>query len=517
MANGLTLTPGAVPLALLRRLHGSPTTVELDQSCRGGIDAAAQTVSDVISRGEVVYGINTGFGSLAKTRISDGDLATLQRNLVLSHATGVGPLLDDGVVRLALTLKAVGLARGHSGVRWIVIETLLGLLNHEIYPCIPEKGSVGASGDLAPLAHLSAALIGVGDVRHAGSIIPAADGLDIAGVAPLELAPKEGLALLNGTQISTALALSGLFATEDRLAASLVTGALTLDAARGSDAPFDPRAQELRLHPGQRDTAAILHMLLEGSAIRASHVHDDERVQDPYCLRCMPQVLGACLDQLRYAAAVLEREANAVTDNPLIFHDTGEILSGGNFHAEPVALAADALAVAVAEIGALAERRIAMLIDTTISELPPFLVEDGGVNSGFMIAHVTAAALASENKALAYPASVDSLPTSANQEDFVSMATRAAARLLPMAENVANILAIELLAAVQGIEFRAPLKTSERLQVVVRELREQVPHYDRDRFFKPDIDTAKLVVTGKLGQNHCANILPSLATSSPVA
>ena len=511
MAETLTLTPGAVSLAELRRVHRAPLKIELGDDCRAGVDAAALTVSEVVGRGDVVYGINTGFGRLAKTRISDSDLATLQRNLVLSHATGVGPLLDDAVVRLTLALKAVGLARGHSGVRWRIIEAILALLNHEIYPCIPEKGSVGASGDLAPLAHLAAALIGVGDVRHRGAIVPAAEGLRAAGIEPLELAPKEGLALLNGTQVSTALALTGLLASEDRLAASLVTGALTLDAARGSDAPFDPRVQELRLHPGQRDTAAVLHMLLEGSAIRASHVHDDERVQDPYCLRCMPQVLGACLDQIRYTAEVLEREANAVTDNPLIFHDTGEILSGGNFHAEPVALVADALAVAIAEIGALAERRVAMLIDTTISELPPFLVDEGGVNSGFMIAHVTAAALASENKALAHPSSVDSLPTSANQEDFVSMATRAAARLLPMTENVANILAIELLAAVQGIEFHSPLTTSDHLQAVLRGVREQVAPYDRDRFFKPDIDAAREIITGGLGLGDCGHILPSLA------
>ena len=511
MADSLTLKPGAVRLAELRRIHQAPIRIELEESCRAAVDDAAQTVSDVLSRGEVVYGINTGFGRLTKTRINEADLAILQSNLVLSHATGVGPLLDDAVVRLALALKAIGLARGHSGVRWIVIEAILALLNHEIYPCIPEKGSVGASGDLAPLAHLAATLIGVGEVTHDGHVIDAAEGLRVAGITPLVLAPKEGLALLNGTQISTALALSGLFAIEDRLGSSLVTGALTLDAARGSDAPFDPRVHELRLHPGQRDTAAILHSLLEGSAIRASHVDDDERVQDPYSLRCMPQVLGACLDQIRYAATVLEREANAVTDNPLIFHDTGEILSGGNFHAEPVALAADALAVAIAEVGALAERRVAMLIDTTISELPPFLVDDGGVNSGFMIAHVTAAALASENKALAHPASVDSLPTSANQEDFVSIATRAAARLLPMTENVAHILAIELLAAVQGIEFHKPLETSERLQVVARGLRTSVDRYDRDRFFKPDIDAATLIIKGGLGRDHCAGILPSLA------
>ena len=506
----LTLTPGLVALEQLRRIYREPLKIDFDESCRAAVDGAAATVGAVVDRGDVVYGINTGFGRLAKTTISNDDLALLQKNLVLSHATGVGPLLSDDIVRLTLALKALGLARGHSGVRWEVIDALLALHNHEIYPCIPEKGSVGASGDLAPLAHLAAALIGVGEVHHAGTIVSAGEGLRIAGLAPIELAPKEGLALLNGTQVSTALALAGLFACEDRLATSLVTGALTLDAARGSDAPFDPRVHAIRLHPGQRDVAAILHALLEGSAIRASHVDDDERVQDPYCLRCMPQVLGACLDQMRYAASVLEREANAVTDNPLIFHETDEILSGGNFHAEPVALAADALAVAVAEIGALAERRVAMLIDSTISELPPFLVNDGGVNSGFMIAHVTAAALASENKAFAHPASVDSLPTSANQEDFVSMATRAAARLQPMNDNVAYILAIELLAAVQGIEFHAPLQTSDRLQRIVDKLRAQVANYDRDRFFKPDIEAAKGIVTSGLGRTDSSHILPSL-------
>ncbi len=511
MVETLELTPGKVSLAQLRRVHDAPPAIELAPHCRAAVDAAARTVGEVVGRGEIVYGINTGFGRLAKTRIGERDLAALQRNLVLSHAAGVGPLLDDTVVRLILLLKALGLARGHSGVRWEVIESLLALIEHEVYPCIPEKGSVGASGDLAPLAHLAAALIGVGEVRHDGEVVAAADGLRSAGLSPLELAPKEGLALLNGTQASTALALAGLFAAEDYLAASLVTGALTLDAARGSDVPFDPRVQDLRLHPGQKDTAAILLHLLDGSAIRASHVEDDERVQDPYCLRCMPQVLGACLDQIRYAAEVFGREANAVTDNPLIFPDTGEILSGGNFHAEPVALAADALAVTLAEIGALAERRIAMLIDTTISELPPFLVEDGGVNSGFMVAHVTAAALASENKGLAHPSSIDSLPTSANQEDFVSMAMRAAARLLPLADNVASILAIELLAAVQGIEFHAPLETSARLQPVLRAVRDRVARYERDRFFKPDIDAARVLVTGGLGRDQCGSILPSLA------
>ena len=511
MAETLELTPGSVSLAQLRQVHEAPPAIALAPRCRAAVDAAARTVGEAAARGETVYGINTGFGRLARTRIDESDLAALQRNLVLSHATGVGPLLEDAVVRLVLVLKALGLARGHSGVRWEVIEALLALVEHRIYPCIPEKGSVGASGDLAPLAHLACALIGVGEVRLDGAVVAAGEGLRRAGLAPLALAPKEGLALLNGTQVSTALALAGLFAAEDSLAASLVTGALALDAARGSDAPFDPRVQELRLHPGQRDTAAVLRRLLEGSAIRASHVENDERVQDPYCLRCMPQVLGACLDQIRYAAGVFAREANAVTDNPLIFPDSGEILSGGNFHAEAVALAADAVATALAEVGALAERRIAMLIDTTISELPPFLVPDGGVNSGFMVAHVTAAALASENKGLAHPASTDSLPTSANQEDFVSMATRAAARLLPLADNVASILAIELLAAVQGIEFHAPLRTSERLQGVLRAVRGRVPRYRRDRFFKPDIDAARELVADGFGRGECASILPSLA------
>jgi histidine ammonia-lyase len=332
-----------------------------------------------------------------------------------------------------------------------------------------------------------------------------------AGLEPIELAPKEGLALLNGTQVSTALALAGLFAAEDLFAAALVTGALSLDAARGSDAPFDDRIHAVRLHPGQRDVAKALRELMRDSAIRASHLVGDDRVQDPYSLRCMPQVMGACLDQMRYAADVLAREANAVTDNPLVFGDSGEILSGGNFHAEPVALAADALAVAVAEIGAIAERRIAMLIDSTISGLPPFLVESSGLNSGFMIAHVTAAALTSENKMLAHPASVDSLPTSANQEDFVSMAAHAAARLLTMADNVGGILAIEYLAAAQGIHFHRPLETSPRLKRAIDRLRRDVPPLDRDRLLAPDIAAAKRIVTAELAAMIDRGLLPSRA------
>ena len=508
MANALTLAPGNVTLSQLRRIERGQDKLSIDEACRKGVDAAAQTVEDVVARGEVVYGINTGLGKLASQRIGRGQLALLQRNLILSHSAGTGPLLDDATVRLVLALKAIGLARGHSGVRWSVIEALMGLIEHEVFPCIPLKGSVGASGDLAPLAHLGAALIGVGGVRHKGQLIPAMEGLAAVGLAPLELGPKEGLALVNGTQVSTALALSALFTAEDLLAGALVTGALTMDAAKGSDTPFDARVHKLRGQPGQTDVAAALRNLVRGSAIRDSHLECD-RVQDPYSLRCMPQVMGACLDQVRFVAGTLEREANAVTDNPLIFAAEDEVLSGGNFHGEPVAIAADGLAIALAEIGALAERRVAMLVDTTISELPAFLVDDGGVNSGFMVAHVTAAALASENKGLAHPASVDSLPTSANQEDHVSMATHAAARLAPMADNVAGILAIELLAACQGVEFHAPLTTSAALQGVLAEVRTIVPRYTEDRFFAPDIEAAKQIVQSGMGRALCADLLPS--------
>jgi len=389
-------------------------------------------------------------------------------------------------VRLVIALKAASLACGHSGIRWEVIELLVGINNAGIVPCIPGQGSVGASGDLAPLAHLSAVLIGEGEARINGDIVPGAQALALAGLKPVVLAPKEGLALLNGTQVSTALALSGLFAAERAMSAAFVAGAMTVDACLGSDTPFDARIHAVRRHRGQIDAAGIYRDLLAGSAIRASHV-DCSRVQDPYSLRCQPQVMGACLDQWRHAAKVLLTEANAVSDNPLVFADEGEILSGGNFHAEPVAFAADNLALVLAETGALSERRIALLMDAHLSELPPFLVEDGGVNSGFMIAQVTAAALASENKSLAHPASVDSLPTSANQEDHVSMATFAARRLTPMAGNTSAIVAIELLAAAQGIEFRAPLTTSPQLANAFALVRAEAAFWDRDRAFAPDL------------------------------
>ena len=489
----LTLVPGQIPLSTLRSLWAGPHAITVDGRARPAVDAAAAAVARVIAEHRTVYGVNTGFGLLARTRIDDARLAELQRALLLSHAAGTGPALDDAVVRLVLALKAASLARGHSGVRWQVIEALVALADANVLPCVPSLGSVGASGDLAPLAHLCGVLIGEGEVRIGGRVVPAAEGLAHAGVAPLTLAPKEGLALINGTQVSTALALAGLFMHERALAAAFVAGAMSVDACLGSDTPFDPRIHELRGHTGQRDAAAIYRRLLAGSAIRASHA-DCHRVQDPYSLRCQPQVMGAILDQTRAAAATLVIEANAVSDNPLVFADTGDVISGGNFHAEPVAFAADNLALAIAETGALAERRIALLMDANLSGLPSFLVEDGGVNSGFMIAQVTAAALASENKSLAHPASVDSLPTSANQEDHVSMATYAARRLHQMLDNTAGVVGIEWLAAAQALDFHRPMRSSPALEAFHARLRAKVPRLIEDRLMAPDIAAATAMV-----------------------
>jgi histidine ammonia-lyase len=489
----VTVRVGAARLTLgdLRRLHAGDSLV-LDPDCRAGLAASAETVAAIIASGRTVYGINTGFGLLAQTSIAAEQLAELQRRLVLSHAAGVGALLPPDIVRLIMGLKLVGLARGFSGVRDAVIDQILAFLAADILPCIPAKGSVGASGDLAPLAHLAAALIGVGDVQLRGRRMPASEALRECGLPPLVLGPKEGLALLNGTQASTALAIAALFRAERIFAAALVAGALSVDAAKGSDTPFDPRIHAARGQPGQIAVAAAMRALLRGSAIRQSHI-DCGRVQDPYSLRCQPQVMGACLDLIRNAAATLTIEANAASDNPLVF-DNGDVLSGGNFHAEPVALAADTLALALAEIGALSERRLALLTDPNMSRLPAFLVTNPGINSGFMIAQVTAAALASENKSLAHPASVDSLPTSANQEDHVSMATFAARRLHDMASNTATIVGIELLAAAQGVEFHAPFETSPPLRQALATLRRNVPAYREDRFFAPDIEAATTLV-----------------------
>jgi histidine ammonia-lyase len=491
----VVLAPGELTLETLRRIWASPCSLSLAQSARPIVDASAATVARVLAHGDTVYGVNTGFGLLARTRIDDARLTELQRALVLSHSAGTGAWVDEATVRLVVALKAASLGRGYSGVRGEVIDALLAMSNAGIVACIPCQGSVGASGDLAPLAHLTSVLIGEGEALVGGRAMPGAAALAARGLAPVVLAPKEGLALLNGTQVSTALALHALFAAERAMAAAFVAGAMSVDACLGSDTPFDARIHAVRGHRGQVDAAAVYRDLLQGSEIRASHV-DCHRVQDPYSLRCQPQVMGACLDQMRHAAEVLLIEANAVSDNPLVFADAGEILSGGNFHAEPVAFAADNLALAIAEMGALSERRTALLMDTNLSGLPPFLVEDGGVNSGFMIAQVTAAALASENKALAHPSSVDSLPTSANQEDHVSMATHAARRLLAMTENTSAIVAIELLAAAQGIDLRRPLATSAPLQRAHAMVRECGAFWDRDRAFAPDLAAVKSRVMG---------------------
>ncbi len=504
------LIPGQFDLAQLRRLAGPQRIpVALDPACRTGVRASAQLVSRSAEGDAPVYGVNTGFGKLASTRIASPDLALLQLKLLRSHAVGVGEPLPQRVVRLVLLLKAASLARGFSGVREEIIDKLLELHNADVLPVIPSQGSVGASGDLAALAHLSLPLIGEGEVFYLGKRMPAAQALQRAGIAALQLSAKEGLALINGTQVSTALAIDALLAVERLFEAALISGAVTLDAARGSDAPFDPRIHAVRGQPGQIDCAAAYRALLAGSEIRRSHLKNDDRVQDPYCLRCQPQVMGACLDQMRHAAQVLVREANAVTDNPLVMADGGEILSGGNFHAEPVALAADGLALAIAEIGAIAERRIAMLVDAGVSRLPPFLTPDPGLNSGFMIVHVTAAALASENKSLAHPASVDSLPTSANQEDHVSMATFAARRLQPMLRNSERIIAIELLAAAQGIEFLRPLRSAPVIEKVLRVVRSCSPAMMQDRSLALDIEALHhLVEAGDIGHVARADIAP---------
>jgi histidine ammonia-lyase len=502
------LHPGSVSLADWRDVYFG-ADVALDQDCRAAIEAGARTIEAIVAKGEPVYGINTGFGKLASVRIGTADLATLQRNIVLSHAAGVGEPLPIAVVRLVMALKLASLAQGASGVRWSTIEHLTACLRANLIPVIPGQGSVGASGDLAPLAHMTAALMGVGEFFVNGTRTPAEAALAQANLTPLSLGPKEGLALLNGTQVSTALALAGLFEAERVFRAALVTGALATDAAKGSDGPFDARIQKLRRHPGQIEVAASLRALMQGSAIRASHLTNDDRVQDPYCLRCQPQVMGAVLDLMRQAGETLGTEANGVSDNPLVFSETGEVISGGNFHAEPVAFAADMIAMALCEIGSLAERRIAMLVDPALSGLPAFLTPKPGLNSGFMIPQVTAAALVSENKQRAYPASVDSIPTSANQEDHVSMATHGARRLLPMAANTANVIGTELLAAVQGCDFHAPMTSSERLERARALLRADVPHLDDDRHMAPDMVRATaLVASGALAEAAGIDVLP---------
>jgi histidine ammonia-lyase len=492
----MLLTPGAVPYSAWQAIYEGAVPV-LDPGCRPAIAESAAAVGRILARHEPVYGINTGFGKLASVKIGDEDLATLQRNIVLSHAAGVGEPMPVPIARLMMALKLASLARGASGVAPATVELLETMLAKGLVPVVPAQGSVGASGDLAPLAHMTATMIGVGDIFVGDERLSAADALAQAGLVPLVLGPKEGLALLNGTQFSTAYALAALFEAERLYRVALVTGILSTEAAKGSDAPFDHRIHALRGHKGQIATADALRRMMEGSAIRASHREGDTRVQDPYCLRCQPQVMGAALTVLRQAGETLVTEANGVSDNPLIFPETDEALSGGNFHAEPVAFAADMIALALCEIGSLAERRVAMLVDPALSGLPAFLTPKPGLNSGFMIPQVTAAALVSENKQRATPASVDSIPTSANQEDHVSMAAHGARRLIEMAANVDAVLGIELLAGAQGCDFHAPMLSSEPVEHVRRLLRERVPMLADDRHMAPDMAIATELVRSK--------------------
>ncbi len=501
----ITMVPGAVPLADWAAIYRGAVP-HLADSARAKIAESAAAVQRILAKGAPVYGINTGFGKLASVRIDDADLAQLQTNIVLSHAAGVGEPMPVLIARLMLALKLASLAQGASGVRPETIALLEAMLAAGLTPVVPAQGSVGASGDLAPLAHMAAAMIGVGEIDTAGGQLPAVVALRDAGLRPLALGPKEGLALLNGTQFSTAYALAALFDTERVFQSALVTGALSTEAAKGTDAPFDPRIHALRGHAGQIACGAALRALMAGSEIRASHAVNDPRVQDPYCLRCQPQVMGAVLDLLRQAAATLAIEANGVSDNPLIFAETDEALSGGNFHAEPVAFAADMIALAICEIGSLSERRIAMLVDPALSGLPAFLTPRPGLHSGFMIPQVTAAALVSENKQKAYPASVDSIPTSANQEDHVSMAAHGARRLMVMAENAATVVAIEWLAAAQGCDFHLGLASSPALERARATLRADVPTLDEDRYFHPDILAAIALVRGGAAVEAAAGI-----------
>lgn len=507
----ITLHPGSVPLADLAAIYWNADNVSLDRSFYARIERAAARIAAIGAGAEPVYGINTGFGKLASIKIDAADTATLQRNLILSHCCGVGAPMPENVVRLIMALKLVSLGRGASGVRLELVRLIEGMLAKGVMPVIPEKGSVGASGDLAPLAHFAAVMLGEGEAFYQSERLPGREALERAGLAPVILAAKEGLALINGTQASTALALAGLFRAHRAAQAALITGALSTDAAMGSSVPFTEEIHTLRGHKGQIDTAAALRALLDGSAIRQSHIDGDERVQDPYCIRCQPQVDGACLDLLRQVGRTLIIEANAVTDNPLVLSDDS-IVSGGNFHAEPVAFAADQIALAICEIGAIAQRRIALLVDPALSYgLPPFLARNPGLNSGLMIAEVTSAALMSENKQMSHPASVDSTPTSANQEDHVSMACHGARRLLPMTENLFNIIGIEALAGAQGVELRGPLTTSAELQKAIACLRSAVPALENDRFMAPDLfAAAKLVADGSLTASVSAGLLPAL-------
>jgi histidine ammonia-lyase len=504
-----TINSQGFSLSELRSIWQAPVQIDVDDHMLQGVIRSRQTIEEVAASDRTVYGVNTGFGLLANVKIPKEELDTLQRNLVISHAVGVGKPIDTDTTRLIMALKAMSLSQGVSGIHPNTLNLLMDMINHEIYPIIPEKGSVGASGDLSPLAHLTAAMIGLSEVSYHGDVISAMEALNAAGLQPIKLGPKEGLALLNGTQVSTALALKGLFLAENCFNAAILAGALSIDAAKGSLAPFDERIHQARRQTGQIQVARAIRGLLKDSEIVNSH-EDCDRVQDPYCLRCQPQVMGAVLDTINYVAEKLLIEANAATDNPLVFAEEGDVLSGGNFHAEPVALVADFLGIAVTDMANMSERRLAMLIDPSLSRLPAFLVPDSGVNSGFMIAHVTAAALASENKTFAHPASVDTIPTSANQEDHVSMATFAARKLTDLSENSAAVVGIEMMASCQSVDFHENLKTSKALNAVHQKVREKVAFLDKDRLLSPDINHMQaLVLSGELN-TYLPALCPSL-------
>ena len=506
-----TLIPGTVTLQQLERIWRLHLPVRLDASTRPSILSAAAHIAAAAGGSAAVYGVNTGFGKLASVKIAPEDTETLQKNLVLSHSCGVGDPMPEDVARLMMVLKLLSLGRGASGVRVVVIDILQDMLAAGVIPVIPDQGSVGASGDLAPLAHMAAVMIGHGEATVDGQIKPGAEALAAKGISPIILGAKEGLALINGTQFSTAYALAGLFQGWQAAREALVISAMSTDAIMGSTAPLEPEIHALRGHPGQIEAAAAMRALLAGSEIRESHREDDHRVQDPYCIRCQPQVTGAAMDVLRMAARTLEIEANAATDNPLVLSD-GQIVSGGNFHAEPVGFAADMIALALAEIGAIAQRRVALMVDPTLNfDLPAFLTPKPGLNSGLMIAEVTTAALMSENKHLAHPTVIDSTPTSANQEDHVSMAAHGARRLAPMVKNLNVILGVEAMCAAQGLEFRAPLQTSAPLQAALAAFRGQVPALDDDRYLAPDLARAAALVSKGALSTATGTDLPSLA------
>jgi histidine ammonia-lyase len=502
------LLPGTATLADLEAIYRGGGAIRLDRAAKRGVDSAAARIAEAASGSEAVYGVNTGFGKLASVKIDPADTATLQRNLILSHCSGVGERTETEIVRLMMVLKLLSLGRGASGVRWQLIELIEAMLEKGVVPVVPSQGSVGASGDLAPLAHMTAVMIGEGEAEYRSEVIPGGAALAAAGLEAIVLGAKEGLALINGTQFSTAYALAGLYDAWRNAEGALVTSCLSTDAIMGSTAPLQPEIHALRGHRGQIDVAAAMRKLMSGSEIRESHREGDSRVQDPYCIRCQPQVIGACIDLLRMAGTTLEIEANAATDNPLVLAEAGRIVSGGNFHAEPVAFAADQIALAIAEIGSIAQRRVALMVDPALSfDLPPFLTPAPGLNSGFMIAEVTTAALMSENKHLAHPCSIDSTPTSANQEDHVSMAAHGARRLMRMNRNLAYILGVELLCGAQGIEFRAPLATARPLQSVIARLRGVIPALAEDRYLAPDLEKAAgLIATRTIVE--AANLSP---------